>query len=284
MTSVDLKDAYFQFPVHPGYRKYLRIIWQDRIYQFKAQVFTRVFGIVAAFLHAQGIRLLRYLDDWLFLEDSPEAVARSLDLVISTCLALIIRVNVEKSELRPTQRMTYLGMVIDSVTFRAFPSEERTERFSELAEKFMTSLYLPAYRWESLLGMMSSLLQLDPGSSIRCGLPQCGDRRTIEEVHGGAVGVGAQPMGLQTSLGSLGLTISGLVHHQSEQQGPTLFLFVAGGVSLGGGRLSSSLGWSGGIRLPSDQGTQTCHPEAERLTRVRYDPDRPLVGETAMVP
>ena len=52
--------------------------------------------------------------------------------------------QVEKSELQPTQRMTYLGMTIDSVAFRAFPSEERMERFSNLAEKFISSLHLPA--------------------------------------------------------------------------------------------------------------------------------------------
>ena len=63
--------------------------------------------------------------------------------------------------------MTYLGMTIDSVAFQAFPSEERVKRFSNLAEKFMFSLRLPASLWESLLGMMSSLLQLVPGSCLR---------------------------------------------------------------------------------------------------------------------
>ena len=94
-------------------------------------------------------------------------MAQSLDLVLATCLALNIRVNVEKSELRPSQLMTYLGMTIDSVAFRAFPSEERIQRFSNLAEKFLSSLYHPASHWESLLGMMSSLLQLVPGSRLR---------------------------------------------------------------------------------------------------------------------
>ena len=102
MVSVDLKDAYFQIPVHPGSRKYLQFIWRDQVYQFKAlcfrlalapQIFTRVFSIVAAYLHAQGIRLLRYLDNCLILEDSPEAMTQSLDLVLSTCLALNIRVK-----------------------------------------------------------------------------------------------------------------------------------------------------------------------------------------------
>ena len=35
MASVNLKDAYFQIPIHPGSRKYLRFVWHDRVYQLK---------------------------------------------------------------------------------------------------------------------------------------------------------------------------------------------------------------------------------------------------------
>ena len=57
-------------------------------------------------------------------------------------------------------------MILDSVTFRAYPSEERVERFSLLAEEFISHSVLVASRWESLLGMMSSLLQLVGGSRL----------------------------------------------------------------------------------------------------------------------
>ena len=108
MASVNLKDAYFQIPIHLKSRKYLRFMWLHRVYQFKvlcfglspaSQVFTRVFGVVTASLHSKRMRLLRYLNDWLILGVSPESVARSLDLVLSTCLTLNIKVNVnvEKS-------------------------------------------------------------------------------------------------------------------------------------------------------------------------------------------
>ena len=89
-------------------QKYLPFMWRDCVYQFKAlcfgltqasQVFTRVFRVVTASLHSKGTKLLWYLNDWLILGVSPESVARSLDLVLSTCLTLNIKVNVnvEKS-------------------------------------------------------------------------------------------------------------------------------------------------------------------------------------------
>ena len=79
LASIDLKDAYFQIPVHPSSRKLLRFVSNDTVYQFKAlcfrlstapQVFTRVFVAVSSWAHARGIRLPRYLDDWLILSTS----------------------------------------------------------------------------------------------------------------------------------------------------------------------------------------------------------------------
>ena len=70
LASLDLKDAYFQIPIHGSSRKLLRFMSEETVYQFKAlcfglstapQVFTRVFAAVSAWAHARGIRLLRYL-------------------------------------------------------------------------------------------------------------------------------------------------------------------------------------------------------------------------------
>ena len=79
LASLDLKDAYFQIPIHGSSRKLLRFMSEGTVYQFKAlcfglstapQVFTRIFAAVSAWAHARGIRLLRYLDDWLVLSSS----------------------------------------------------------------------------------------------------------------------------------------------------------------------------------------------------------------------
>ena len=74
MASIDLKEAYLQVPVHPDSRRFLRFVAQGRVYQFSAlcfglstapQVFSRVMAPVSAILHSWGIRMRRYLDDWL---------------------------------------------------------------------------------------------------------------------------------------------------------------------------------------------------------------------------
>ena len=72
LASLDLKDEYFQIPIHPSSRKLLRFTSEGTVYQFRApcfglstvpQVFTRVFAAVSVWAHSHGIRLLRYLDN-----------------------------------------------------------------------------------------------------------------------------------------------------------------------------------------------------------------------------
>ena len=94
LASLDLKDAYFQIPIHGSSRKLLRFMSEGTVYQFKAlcfglstapQVFTRVFAAVSAWAHARGIRLLRYLDDWLVLSSSEKKAKESIRELLSLC-------------------------------------------------------------------------------------------------------------------------------------------------------------------------------------------------------
>ena len=147
MASIDLKDAYFQIPVHRNYRKFLRFVCKGVVYQFKVlcfglstapQVFTRVFELVSKWAHSQGIRLIRYLDDWLVLADSRLTLERNVGLILHLCSDLGIVVNREKSDLTPSQQVKHLGMLIDSVSERAFPSETRIEKFKAVSSRFLT--------------------------------------------------------------------------------------------------------------------------------------------------
>ena len=105
LASLDLKDAYFQIPIHGSSRKLLRFMSEGTVYQFKAlcfglstapQVFTRVFEAVSAWAHARGIRLLRYLDDWLVLSSSEKKAKESIRELLSLCRTLGIVIKREE--------------------------------------------------------------------------------------------------------------------------------------------------------------------------------------------
>ena len=176
MASIDLEEAYLQVPVHPTSRHFLRFIFRDTVYQFQAlcfglstapQVFTRVMAPVSAILHSLGIRIRRYLDDWLVQSSSRESLLEDLQTVFQLCHELGIVVNPQKSNLVPSQVVQYLGVVIASTSFRASPSVERISRLQSTAAEFQSCASPTATFWLSLLGVLSSLAHLVPGGRLR---------------------------------------------------------------------------------------------------------------------
>ena len=176
MASIDLKEAYLQVPVHPDSRRFLRFVAQGNVYQFSAlcfglstapQVFSWVMAPVSAILHSWGIRMRRYLDDWLVQSSSRESLLHDLSVVLDLCHELGIVVNPAKSHLVPSQIVQYLGVVIDSQSFRASPSPERVARLRSTPDAFLSCADPPANTWLSLLGRLSSLSHLVPGGRLR---------------------------------------------------------------------------------------------------------------------
>ena len=72
--SIDLTDAYFHIPIHKSSRKYLRILFGNKVYQFRALpfgiaiapwLFTKIMSSVKLGVNPNLLSLFQYLDDWL---------------------------------------------------------------------------------------------------------------------------------------------------------------------------------------------------------------------------
>ena len=181
MISLDLQNAYLQVPVHHDSRRFLRFVLDGKPFQFRVlcfglttapQVFTRIMAPVSAILHRHGVRMLRYLDDWLILASSEIACLQSRDRLLAVCTELGIQVNLTKSSLIPSQSIVYLGMEILSLPFIARPTPTRAGNLIRLIEEFLSTSSPPAFLWRRLLGHLSSLILLVPGGMIRMRLLQ----------------------------------------------------------------------------------------------------------------
>ena len=176
MISLDLQDAYLQVPVHPESCRYLRFSMGGVSYQFRVlcfglttapQVFTRLMAPISAILHRYGIRMLRYLVDWLILAESRTTCLQARDRLLQVCVDLGLQVTLRKSSLIPSQDMTYLGMQIQSGRFIAQPTETRVANLLKIIEEFLSSPDPPAALWRRLLGHLSSLTLLVKGGMLR---------------------------------------------------------------------------------------------------------------------
>ena len=115
---------------------------------------------VSAILHRTGVRLRRYLDDWLLQASSREQVLLALETVLQLCRSLGIVVSWEKSQLIPTQRMVYLGVILDSISLS--PALKRVEKLLSIGDVFLSCARQPVSSWLELLGVLSSMIQLVP--------------------------------------------------------------------------------------------------------------------------
>ncbi len=108
----------------PHHRRFLRFAFEGVAYQYKVlpfglslapHTFTRCMDAARSPLRQMEIRILHYLDNWLILAQS-EAVSTSyMTLLLSLLDCLGLRVNFSKNILSPSQRVSFLGTVIDSV-------------------------------------------------------------------------------------------------------------------------------------------------------------------------
>ena len=139
-VSIDLKDAYFHVPIYKHHRQYLRFCIQGRAYQFRAmcfrptqapRVFTKIVSVVAAYLRIQNIRIATYLDDWLITSYNRHQVLSDREKTLNLLVQLGFIVNINKSTLEPTQKITYLGSVFDLKQGLVFPTVERVQKLEQ---------------------------------------------------------------------------------------------------------------------------------------------------------
>ncbi len=170
-AAIDLKDAYFHVSILPRHRPFLRFAFEGRAWQYRVlpfglslspRVFTKVVEGAPTPLREVGVRILNYLDDWLILAQSREQLGDHRDLVLRHLSQLGLRVNWEKSKLSPVQRISFLGVELDSVSMTARLTEERAQAVLNCLSSFRGRNVVPLKQFQRLLGHMASAAAVTP--------------------------------------------------------------------------------------------------------------------------
>ena len=123
------------------------------------RIFTVVLRPLKLWARAKLMRLFQYLDDWLDLARS-QAHAREQSLCfVEKCVELGLLVNLEKSELDPTQTIDFLGFTLNFVSGRIFPQRAKLLR---LRSRLQLIIRKKVAKAQSLRGTLTSLEKAVP--------------------------------------------------------------------------------------------------------------------------
>ncbi|KAI2662274.1 Protein P [Labeo rohita] len=103
-------------------------------------------------LWRKGVHILNYLDDWLIIAHSRDVLCEHRDLVLRHLSHLGLRVNPEKSKLSPVQRISFLGLELDSVNMTACLTNERTQSVLNCLKPFRHKTAVPLKTFQRLSG------------------------------------------------------------------------------------------------------------------------------------
>ena len=79
--------------------------------------------------------MFQYLDDWLNLAQDRALAAIQTLLFVEICVNLGLVVNLEKSELEPSQRIMFFGFEFDFTVGLLFPLKEKQQNVERVAGK-----------------------------------------------------------------------------------------------------------------------------------------------------
>lgn len=153
-STVDLKDASLYVPIHPTHQRFLEFNYRGVDSKFVALpfglssspgVFTRVAGAALKDLRRRGIPLSVYLDDCFVPGESYQDTADNTALSVNLLIHLGCIINMEISNLIPSQEVKYLGAHLD----------------------FTEGTICMAQVWLRLLGLMTSLVDIIPFYRLR---------------------------------------------------------------------------------------------------------------------
>ncbi len=145
MSSLDLKSAYYSVPVAPEHHKYLCFPWVEggerKVYAYccfpngltsAPRDFTKLMKPPLAFLRLQGVIVAIYIDDTYIQGSNYQECREHTYQTFSLLQTLGFTINMKKSVFEPSQTLTMLGFIIDSVEMTVRPTSEKIQKIKTL--------------------------------------------------------------------------------------------------------------------------------------------------------
>ena len=126
LISIDLSDAYHSVALHPFSMPFLAFALMNIYYFFTClpqglssspRIFTMLMRVVLKYLRSFSIKIAAWIDDFILAASSASLASSNASFTIRSFQEFGFIPNIEKSHLKPTQRLTHLGLVWDTVSY-----------------------------------------------------------------------------------------------------------------------------------------------------------------------
>ena len=153
LASIDIKDAFYSVPIHTAHKKYLKFMWTGDILQFRAmpngycdamRVFTKLLKPIFSNLREMSHESVIYVDDSLLQGDDFDSCMANIKITLKWLQELGFVIHPEKSVLYPTQKITFLGFIIDTVNMTVTLTPEKKAKLKNKALALSMILNRPA--------------------------------------------------------------------------------------------------------------------------------------------
>ena len=168
LVKIDLKDAYLTVPIWKNHQKYLRFLWKGSMLEFGClpfglatapRVFTKLMKPVVGALRQRGIRLIIYLDDLLIMAETHDQALHHAASTLNLLEGLGFLVNYQKSQLLPSQKIEFLGFLIDSNTMTLQLPVEKLRKIRKKCQELLAQTTVSVRELSKFLGLLTSSIQ-----------------------------------------------------------------------------------------------------------------------------
>lgn len=163
MAVLDLKDAYYTVSVAKEHRKFLRFEFEGKLYEFVClpnglssapRVFTKLLKPALSILREKGILIVAYIDDLLFIADTPEGVERAVAEAVNLLEALGFTIHAEKSKILPAQQAQFLGFILNSIDMTVSMVPSKTCKVVAACKQLLCASTLKIREVASVVGQL----------------------------------------------------------------------------------------------------------------------------------
>ena len=165
LASIDIKDAFYSIPIHRNHKRYLKFVWKGIPYQFNAmpngyvdamRIFGKILKPVFAYLREQGYVSVIYVDDTLLSGDSYQECLENVQATLKLLQDLGFVIHPIKSVLIPTQCITFLGFIFDTINMSITLTEEKKVKIRNMAKHLLDTKEITIRMLYKFLGNLTA--------------------------------------------------------------------------------------------------------------------------------